>query len=153
MCCIAELIQKKPGLNWQKAVEITEKIGSKRMLFIGITLAHELLDTALPEKVFEQISADKKINKLADQVTKNMFPENYNTENQLTSRRFVAWHLITMDRKIDSICYGLRLLASPTKRDWEVFPLPANLFFLLYVLRPMRLMWELGVGLAGKVRI
>lgn len=152
VCCIAELIQKKPGLDWQKAVEIAEKIGSKQMLFIGITLTHELLDTALPEKVFEQVTADKKIKKLSDQVTKSMFPENYNTENQLTSRRFVAWHLITMDQKLDSICYGLRLLTNPTKRDWEVFPLPANLAFLLYVLRPIRLMWEFSVGLAGKVR-
>ncbi len=150
VCCVAELIRAKPGLNWQRTVEIAKRLGSRRILFIGLTLAHQLLDTVLPEKIAEQIAADKKIRSLSDQVIKNMFQENYNTSSQLTSNRFVSWHLITMDRKLDGIRYGLRLLTTATKRDWEVFPLPARLAFLHFLLRPARLVWEFGVALVGR---
>ena len=152
VCCVNELIGARPGLDWHEAVRTAEQLGSKRMLFIGISLAHELLGTVLPAEITTRVAADKKINKMADQVREKMFQDRDAVGNSVVSQRFDLWNLISLDYRRDSLRYGLRLLTDPTKCEWNWIPLPANLAFLHYVLRPIRLMWELGVGLAGKVK-
>ena len=112
-----------------------------------------LLGTVLPAEITARVAADKKIIKMADQVREKMFQDRDAVGNSVVSQRFDLWNLISLDYRRDSLRYGLRLLTDPTKCEWNWIPLPANLAFLHYVLRPIRLMWEFGVGLAGKVRI
>lgn len=73
LCDIAVLIGKYPDLDWQWVVKTAEKWGVKRMLCLGLYLAHCWLEASLPELISNQISADSTIVELANQVDAQIF--------------------------------------------------------------------------------
>lgn len=73
LCDIAVLIHKYPKLDWQQAIATAEQWGSKRMLYLGLYLAHQWLGASLPKAIIVQISADSSVIELAKRVDSQMF--------------------------------------------------------------------------------
>lgn len=68
ICDVATLIHKHPSINWGYVIDTSTNLGARRMLFLGLFLAQNLLGARLPDLITEQIKADRKVEKLSQRV-------------------------------------------------------------------------------------
>jgi len=54
VCCVAELIRSYTDMDWKRVEQLSDKIHCRRMLHLGLFLAHHLLETELPKRVFKK---------------------------------------------------------------------------------------------------
>lgn len=139
ICDVAELIRSHPQLNWYKLMEQARVKGGQRILFLALTLAQNILGTALPDEVWQKIQTDPKVSLLAVEVNQNLFQ---NTDGSYQDGKVTRFHLSVRERLQDKILYSLRLATTPTTSDWLVLPLAEFPAFIYYLLRPVRLVGE-----------
>jgi len=140
VCCISETMRANPAIDWDLVIKTAKHYNCKNMLLLGVLLAHKLLDADLPEKIDVKLRTNHLIPDLADKICMKLFLDN--TEIMVFEERFDSFQIKIKDRLSDKIQYCLHLFFSPTKEDWKRFPLPGQLSFLHYGLRPLRLMTE-----------
>ena len=58
LCDIALLLHKYPDLGWQQMFDLAEQWGAKRMLNLGLYLAHAWLGAPLPKAIADRILTD-----------------------------------------------------------------------------------------------
>ncbi|PMB42709.1 hypothetical protein CEN41_14660 [Fischerella thermalis CCMEE 5330] len=79
LCDIAELLRTNPEVNWDYLIQVTTELDCKRMFFLGLFLAHHLLDVTLPVKVLRQIKADTEVVALSSEICQSLFTkDNHN---------------------------------------------------------------------------
>jgi hypothetical protein len=144
ICDVAELIAARPGLDWGRVTEEARRLGARRMLFIGLVLACDLLGAALPGAVLEQGAADPVPPALAARVRTYLF-DTGSASSRIAGR--YAFHLKMRERWRDRLPYVLLLgrIVRPGALDREWAPLPGVLSFLHYPLRLLRLVREYGL--------
>ncbi len=144
ICDIAELIRVYQGMDWGRVMEQAGRLRSKRMLFLGLLLARKLLGVDLPEEVLQTVQADPVVKSLSVRVCERLFSK---VDGPVDVDRMVL-HCGVTQRLLDRVPYLLYRLAkvmTPNVRDRSFLPLPASLFFLHYLLRPIRLLKEYGL--------
>lgn len=141
VCDVAELIQVHPGIDWPGVIDRAERLGWRRFLFLGLFLAHDLLQTILPEEISEKIQGDSSVPSLAHQVREKLFREE---TVAIGTRERSFFYLKMIERFQDRIRYCLRMAFHPSVVDWEAFPLPRPLFFLYYLIHPLRVAGKYG---------
>ena len=112
---------------------------SERMLFLGLYLASDLLGAPLPEEIRARVYSDPAVRSLATQIGERLFHEV--SPGVLENWRF---QVRIRDRLRDGCRYCFGLVMTPTGLELTLMPLPAFLFPLYYVLRPMRLLLKHG---------
>ena len=139
ICDVARLICVRKEMDWEQIMEQAARLGSERMLFLGLYLASDLLGAELPEEVSERVQADPTVEALAGQVYEqlslwaNASPEGFEIGP------FHLFHLRARERLRDKIRYCVRLATTVNVRDWMFLPLPRYLYPLYHVIRPFRL--------------
>lgn len=73
ICDIVELIHGKEDLDWDWILEQAKRIGSLRVLFIGLSMASDLLETVLPDQVVAQMHVDKVARSIASDLQEQIF--------------------------------------------------------------------------------
>ncbi|MGK7958534.1 MAG: GlcNAc-transferase family protein [Crocosphaera sp.] len=73
---IAQLIDTYKDLDWAKVMDYANNLGRQRNLFLGLLLAHELLDSNIPQTICQKIDTDTVAKSLAKQVRQRLF-DNY----------------------------------------------------------------------------
>lgn len=73
ICDVAELVRVHQGINWEWVMKRAVSSGGKRMLFLGLSLAAELLGTTLPGEVSKSIEVDSALKSLSREVYKRLF--------------------------------------------------------------------------------
>lgn len=141
--CVAELIRSNPDLNYERLIRMVGRAKYERIFSLGLFLAQELLGAEPPQSINEYLSIGSKIESLATEVCRNLFPNNGTSSNIEISDKFSFFHIKVRDRFSEKIRYIIRMTMYPTKVDWRRFPLPAYMSFLLYLLRPIRLSLDL----------
>jgi len=142
ICDIAQLIRTHPGLNWNFVLDQAGATGSKRMLLLGVHLAHTLQPLELPSSVLVSMATDRTLPALAQQVWKQLF-QGMN-EPPADDTLFQLFHLQTRERWRDRVRYCIRWALSPTVSEWAWVRLPPALDMLYYGLRPLRLLGIYG---------
>ena len=132
---VAALIESREKIDWTLLLENADRMGSRRILSLGLYLASNLLGAPVPPDVWTGAPADATVVALADQVQHGLFRE---TE-ALGILGEVRLHLAMKEGKRDKLTSCICLLATPRVDDWKLLPLPGSLFFLYYALRPFRL--------------
>jgi hypothetical protein len=132
VCDIAELLRRHKNLAWQQVIERSRRFGCERVLVVGLSLASELLGATLPDNLPRKKHSVKKLTQEAS----SWLLGQKSTPRLLESCLF---HLKVRERLRDRLSYCLKLIFTPTPGDWELVALPSPLFFLYYLLRPMRL--------------
>jgi len=61
LCDIAEIMRLRPNLNWDAVIARSQVLVCRRMLYLGILLAHYLLDAPLPEQVLRKMQSDRDV--------------------------------------------------------------------------------------------
>jgi hypothetical protein len=137
ICDVANLLSVSPGLDWEQVTEQARRRGCERMLWLGLFLAHDLLGALLPDLVVQEVHKDSVVRLLAERVYKQLF---CSPGMDLSGFSAALFHLRVRERLCDGFRYSLSLVLAPTLADWEVLALPAQLSFLYYPARFLRLM-------------
>lgn len=130
VCDVAKVIQTYSNLNWNLALKISSQLQVQKLFLIGLFMTQNLLQIALPQLILEKIA--RSLGNIAIQ------PRNHQNLWQL---------LVNPLTTINWSWYGMLVIWShlkravlPCQKDIDYFPLPARLFFLYYVIRPIRLL-------------
>ena len=145
---VARLIESNREMNWPVVIDHAARVGSKRMLSLGLFLAAELLGASVPEQVRKKLHPDSTLWALAADVVKRLFEERTNPPGILES---ALLHLRMRERLLDRIRYVLRLGLTTTVGDLTTMRIPRPLFFLYYLLRPLRLAAKYGRRLVSRI--
>jgi Uncharacterised nucleotidyltransferase len=118
ICDVAELIQCH-DIDWAKTIGFASSLGCRRMLFLGLFLANQLMGTALPSFILQQIQSDPKISTLAGEVGMQLFkPESVASKFMGTT----LYHIQARERWQDKAMYlqsFVDWLVHPDKWNWN----------------------------------
>jgi hypothetical protein len=146
---VAELLRANPEINWGRIVQEATAQGSDRILFVGVYLASDVLGANLPKKFAGRLGTDPAVRRIARLARKQLFiegPQGIFDEDSL----FQPFHLWVMKRRRDKIRYCLRKATYPVFRDLALLPLPAPLFPMYHLIRPIRLAGKYGRRILGE---
>jgi hypothetical protein len=73
ICDIAELLRVHQNLNWHRTMAEANRLGGRRMLLLGLLLAHDLLGASVPTDLLRQMRADRNVRWLAAKVREQLF--------------------------------------------------------------------------------
>ncbi|MDI6645230.1 MAG: nucleotidyltransferase family protein, partial [Methanobacteriaceae archaeon] len=132
ICDISEFLKSYTNLNWSKILKNAKKIGIKRILLINLFLAKDLFQLNLPNEVLNELESDSKALEITNDIKRRLLIEN---------KSLNLFEKFIFDiKKRDKIRYGLKDsfsgLFKPSYADFQLLPLPENLFFLYYLIRP-----------------
>jgi hypothetical protein len=136
ICDVAKLLEVKKTLDWGRVLKHAEALGCQRMLFIGLFLANRVLGANLPANISHQMETALIAKSLAIQVEKNLFSSLKGFRKNFKETIF---YLKSMEKLGDRVRHFCHLTVVPTPLEWELLPLPKALFFMYYLLRPIRL--------------
>ncbi len=156
VCDVAEVLRThRDELHWPTLIERAESLHGLRMLFLGLTLAHELLDAPLPEGVYRRAARNEAVQQLAHLARERLFAErpDGSAERAFEDARLeledAHFHLLMRERLRDRLPYYrhlLQLALTPTGKDRAFVDLPPTLTSLYYLIRPLRLLREVSSG-------
>ncbi|MGH9930090.1 MAG: nucleotidyltransferase domain-containing protein [Pyrinomonadaceae bacterium] len=141
VCGLAELIRSEPEVDWEQLLQHAKKIRCLTILYLGLVLAHELLDAPVPTSVLSQLGPRSRIAPLVAQLA-TRFPGAEVASWSLTSR--IRFHLAVKDSLVEKFRYCARLTLTTTPVDWELMQLPEFVSFLYLPLRLLRLLRKYG---------
>lgn len=148
ICDLHELIlaQDNSGkeIDWREIHRHAKAHGCEKVLLLGIFLVEEFFDFRTNEPAFAHIEADQLFRTIAERVNKKVFSE---TGNVSDIGEQYSFHLALKERMPDRLklhivylLWYLKVIFVPNALDKSVFHLPAGLYPLYFVLRPIRLM-------------
>lgn len=145
ICGVARLLQRDhESVNWDRIVERATMLGARRMLFLGLFLAVDLLEAPLPGGVLQEAREDQAVKALAGQSRERLFLDTGGPPKILDESLFHPFHLMMRERMRDRIRHCFRLAMTPTARDWAIAYVPAAFSPLYHVFRPIRLAGKYG---------
>jgi hypothetical protein len=136
ICDVAEFIQAHEGWNWPGLVERARAEGMLRMLLLGLSLAGELLAAPVPPEVLSLADRDPAVTALRARVRRTLFAGRVVLPSLPGEIRF---QVRTLDTPRDRLRYVWIRCVVPTVQDWQWVHLPDTLYFLYYLVRPLRL--------------
>lgn len=143
LCDLNETISKHSSIRWEQLIEESRRTKTRRMLYLGLHLANDLLGTVLPEAILHQARAESSVISLADEVRRRLFQRTHRPYAPLEAMRF---QVKVRERILDGVrsCYYSQV--PPTPADLLAIRLPNALSFLYYLLRPIRLIKKHMLG-------
>jgi hypothetical protein len=145
---VAQLIRIHKELDWRKVIDKASTLGGRRILFLGLFLANDLLGAELPPDVLRQMRSDQILSELSEQVKGWLTSESPVGLGE-TEHYFVKLREHRGD-KLRVAMNQLKHYAGLTSRDRESLPLHGSMSALLYVIRPFRLAREYGLAPFGR---
>lgn len=139
----SEFVKTNAKLDWERALEASQRSGARRMVLLALRLAHDLMNTPLSPAVSQQILEDPAVEALSEDIQATLF------DDPPTLRQRISFHLRTFERKRDRVRYCLLFAVTTTPVDWAMLPLPRTLSFIHYAIRPIRLLWKYIVKPTG----
>lgn len=132
---LGELIRSAESIAWDVVVARAEKAHATRMLALGLHLAEQISNIALPAEVLRAVDHDDSSKQMAQKILAEIF----NNATAAASTETNLYNLKIMDRKRDALVSALRAIFIPTMADWSTLNLPPSLHSLYYAYRPLRL--------------
>lgn len=138
VCDVAELIRSEPEFDWGLVMERAGRLGSRRMLFLGIDLAFDLLGAPVPGEVLRRARRDTVARSLCGRVLQRMF---LSQEQHVGTLKEFTFHFKARERFRDRVPNVLTLayrVVTPNERDRSILSLPGALARLYYLVRLIR---------------
>ena len=145
LCDIAELVRAKPEIDWERVLGEWRGLGCEKKFFLGLRLAHQLLDMPLPEHVSRQVLSSAVVTSLAES-TRQQLCRDKNLRAEIEEFRLVSAFL-TMGSWRDRLRYLLYI----RRRLSEFSYRPKQ--YLSFAWRLIRQMGDVvahAVGVAGR---
>ena len=136
VCDVARLLESRDDWDWRALMERAASAGLRRTLLLGVTLARDLLHAPVPPGIGDAADRDRAVAALRARVRERLF------RGWGGGGGFVETALFQLRSKellADKVRYCLIRSLIPTVEDWKRTRLPDSLYFLYYLLRPLRL--------------
>jgi hypothetical protein len=146
---LAEFIRSSNDIDWPTLMARANESQGRHMLTLGLLLAQELGRIDVPDPVLSSSAELNSLRKYATEIQRGLFARG---PEPLGSIERFRCNLRIMDRNRDAVSSLLRSIFVPTISDWQALTLPAALYPLYYLFRPLRLLKEYGASRAGKNR-
>lgn len=143
VCDLNETISKAASVRWEQLIEESQRTKTRRMLYLGLYLANDLLGTPLPVAILDGARAEPSVQSLANEVRRRAFEPTHRPYAPLEAMRF---QVKARERILDGVrcCYYSQI--PPTPADLAAVSLPNALSFLYYLWRPIRLIKKHTLG-------
>jgi Uncharacterised nucleotidyltransferase len=128
-------------LDWALVESAAEEVGAKRMLYVGLQLAADLLGAPLPESLQAQMQSDVTVRPLAKQIIR-WLPEAGWAPRGIWERAMFRTRM--HGRALAGLAYLFRLSFSPTEEDWAKGDEEKRPWLLDALGRPLRLARKYG---------
>ncbi len=145
ICDVARLIQARPPEAIDSAIALADGIGCRRIVLLGMALAHDLLSAHLSPTTDRAIDHDPALSSLVTEVRRGLIAERDCPPEVATLGR-TMFQFRVRERLRDRLRFCLAQL-TPTVGDEAALPLPAPLNFVHYLIRPIRLAIRHGLRL------
>jgi hypothetical protein len=132
---MVRLLHQHPELDWDYIFKEYKHSDLQRMIFLGLIVAHDLVEAALPQEILQQARRDPLVAGLALEVKERLFLN----QGEQEGLRFTWFQLRLKSSWVDRVRYCYRVASTPTILEWNV-ALPEFLFPFYFVLRPIRLL-------------
>ncbi|HZO89764.1 MAG TPA: nucleotidyltransferase family protein [Chthonomonadaceae bacterium] len=142
ICDVAELLRAQPAMNWEWVGRQAARLGSTRILLLGLRLVKDVLGIALPAPDGLWPGTEPAVDLLAGQVRAHLFQEGSASPGIWELMERTAFHLRVRERLQDRIPYVrfcLQRAFRVNARDRALCALPSYLNGLYCLLRPLRL--------------
>ncbi|MBW4668528.1 MAG: nucleotidyltransferase family protein [Cyanomargarita calcarea GSE-NOS-MK-12-04C] len=148
ICDVAELIRTHPEMDWNHIMEEFTILGCKRLISLGLILAGELLAAPLTEEVWQWVKSDSVAKSLAFQVREQLFSD---SAQEIGEVERTIFHIKTRERLRDKFQSFLGLMnhsgwLTPTQKDLDFLSLPLFLYWLYFLIRPIRVLKDYGLS-------
>lgn len=134
VAALAEFVRRHE-IDWRESLRQARGLGVERILLLGLKLARELSGVELPAFVAERVEASRPVRALSARVAGELAQREKSFQSFFGRASF---HLRARERVADRARYCLRAAAATSPSEWDLLPLPANLFFLYPLVRPFR---------------
>jgi hypothetical protein len=128
-------------LDWSRVESAAEEVGARRMLYVGLRLAADLLGAALPEDVAARMRSDAAVKKLSAQIIR-WLPAAGTAPPGILER--AAFRTRMHGRALAGFAYLFRLSVLPTEQDWVKGAEDKRPWLLDALGRPFRLARKYG---------
>jgi hypothetical protein len=135
VCDVAQLLIRNPALRWNDLLERAGRRGCRRMLLLGLRLAHRLLDAPLDQPLREAVESDRASARLAAGVVASICGR---AGGRGGVGGYFGFQIAARERASDKLRFG-RYALHPTDEDLAGLALPGRLSFVYYALRPWRI--------------
>jgi hypothetical protein len=82
VCDVAELLRAHDHLDWNRIFSRASTWRCRRLLLMGLSLAHRLLDVPLPEAVLARLSADSDVHMLSHRMPSTLLADHHAGVNE-----------------------------------------------------------------------
>lgn len=106
VCDVAELVRRRRAMDWSRVLYSSYEWGCRRVLLMGLAMAHTLFDTPLPRSIQEAITADPDIRDLAKRMPRRLLKTG---QEGVEEADVEALYLTLKDSWVERWKYGLTL--------------------------------------------
>jgi len=106
ICDVAELLRSHPHLDWDRIFLNASLWRCRRLVCLGLSLAHLLLDAPLPEAVLARFSTDSDVHVLSPRMPATLLADHY---SGVKESQVVALHFSLKDSWWERWKFGLML--------------------------------------------
>lgn len=106
VCDVAELVRSHPDLDWNQIFVHASNWRCRRMLSLGLAVAHLLLDAPLPAAVLERLKADVEVMALAHRMPASLLLD---AHEGITEEQAGALYFSVKDSWLERWLLGLQL--------------------------------------------
>jgi hypothetical protein len=102
LCDVAEIMRLRPDMDWDQVMQRSKVLVCQRMLFLGILLAHRLLDAPLPIAVRQKMQATPEVMTLVNEIVQQLWFESSIADKFLGK---TVYHMRASDRLQEKVLY------------------------------------------------
>jgi hypothetical protein len=142
VCDFAEFLRKYYSIDWDAILKCAQRAHSSRALLLAVALASTLLDAPAPSGLLDEARNNTAVRSLANKARFKIRGAASGGKRSTTSAKELAEFLnglSTHDRFRHRLLPIATLLTTRTVGDYEVMPLPRSLWYIYYLVRPVRL--------------
>jgi hypothetical protein len=111
VCDVAELLRSHQRLDWEQILSSASNWRCRRLVYIGLSLAHRLLDAPLPEAVQARLSADSDVQMFSHRMPATLLANHRAGVNEAQA---VAFYFSLKDSWWERWRFGLMLCRDPS---------------------------------------
>ena len=134
ICDVAGLIARQE-IDWEAVKQRAVKWGIRRILLLGLLLAHEIADVELPPDILKMARDEGVLRKHADAVRENLLED----RSAIRFTAGVGLQTGLREQFADKAGSVLNFAVTPRRYDLLFLSAPASLPYLYYLIRPIRM--------------
>lgn len=135
LCDVAALVQAHPHMDWHACIRSAEAAGCDLLLKHTLLFSEQVLGVELPEPIKQYSRNDARARTLSGVARQFLLAQPGDNPGYLKA---MSYHLAFARRGRDRARLVFERVFVPAEPDWNAVRLPNALYFLYYVVRPVR---------------